>query len=108
MNKLDKSKKLKQQYHQSDIPTTTCFGFNVYRFYKRKNRYYREFSTNQEKSMYYLHLIEYRDIKLRIRAKRGALLPTSWDDLPTGMYDVEKSWKHNSHRNHQWYRINDI
>lgn len=104
MNKTDKLKKLKEQYHLED-KVTDFFGCEIHRAYKCRNSIFREFSTKQERSFYQLHLAEYRGSKLRLRARRGNVLPTSWDDLRTGVYDAEKCWKTNSRRKHQWYRI---
>lgn len=107
MKQIDKLKKLKEQYHLED-KVTNFFGREFHRAYKCKNRYYREFSTKQERSYYQLHLAEYRGTKLRLRARRGNALPTSWDDLPTGMYDAEKNWKTSTRRKTQWYRVKEM
>lgn len=104
MNRLDKLKKLKEQYHLEDKPTV-FWGHSYHKAYKCKNKYFREFSTTQERAMYFLHKKEYADTILRLRARRGGVLPTSWDDLTTGIYDAEKCWKTNSKRKTQWYKI---
>jgi hypothetical protein len=51
-----------------------------------------------------LHRIEYKSYSLKIRVARGAGLPQVWDDFPTCVYKVAKSWKHNSKRAHQYYK----
>ena len=64
----------------------------------------KAFSTHQERSFYFLHIIEYKDYPLKIRVARGNGLAQAWDDLPTYVYKVTKSWKHNSKRKHQYYK----
>ncbi len=49
-------------------------------------------------SFYFLHVIEYKNYPLKIRVARGAGLPHVWDDFPSYVYKVAKSWKHNSRR----------
>lgn len=62
----------------------------------------KKFSTKQEKSLYILHLIEFRKYPVNIRAKRGSALADYYDDYPTYVYKIAKSWKHNSKRYHQY------
>ena len=82
-------KKLKYQYHQAiEENVNDCFYF----------------SNKQERSFYCLHSIEYKDYSLKIRVARGAGLPHVWDEFPTYVYKVAKSWKHNSKRSHQYYK----
>lgn len=50
------------------------------------------------------HLIEYKDYPLKLRVARGSGLPEEWDDLPSSVYKVAKSWKHNSKRKHQYFK----
>ena len=50
------------------------------------------------------HQVQYKDYPLKLRVARGTGLPHDWDDLPTYVYDVAKSWKHNSKRAHQYYK----
>jgi hypothetical protein len=107
MKQIDKLKKLKEQYHLED-KFTSFYGHEFQRAYKCKSRYFREFSTKQERSYYQLHLAEYQGLPLRLRARRGNALPTSWDDLPTGVYDAEKCWKTSTRRKTQWYRIKEM
>ena len=65
---------------------------------------FKRFSTQQERSFYFMHHIEYKNYPLNIRVARGAGLPYVWDDFPTYVYKVAKSWKHNSRRSHQYYK----
>ena len=99
-------KKLKSQYWQS-------VKFNSDDYLSRqyphlRSTYFREFSTRQERSFYFLHYIEYKNYFLTIRAARGKNLPDSWDDLPTYVTRYAKSWKHNSRRKHQYYHESDM
>lgn len=84
-------KKLKYQYHQ----TIEENGNDCFYFWKRYPNI---------KSFYFLHYIEYKDYSLKIRVARGAGLPHVWDEFPTYIYKVAKSWKHNSKRSHQYYK----
>ena len=43
-----------------------------------------------------MHLIECKGYPVKLRAARGKLLADSWDDYPSHVFDVAKSWKHNS------------
>lgn len=63
---------------------------------------HKRFSTKQEKSYYFLHEIEYENISFRIRAKRGNALADPWSDYPSDVYELRKSWKHNSKRRKQY------
>lgn len=107
MKKIDKLKNLKAQYHVAD-KASYFYGTEYFRAYNCRNKYFREFSTKQEKSFYLMHLAEYRGTELRLRARRGKALPSSWDDLPTGIYDAEKCWKTSTRRKNQWYRIAEM
>lgn len=59
------------------------------------------------KKFFYLHLIEYKEYPIKLRAARGKRLADPWDDYPSDAYDVAKSWKHNSRRKHQYYRLSN-
>lgn len=107
MNQTDKLKRLKEQYHLED-KLSSFYGNEFHRAYKRKDRCFRAFSTKQERSYYQLHLAEYEGTILRLRARRGNVLPTSWDDLPSGVYDAEKNWKTSTRRKAQWYRVKEM
>ncbi len=65
---------------------------------------FKKFSKSQEHSFYFLHRIEYKSYSLNIRVARGTGLAHVWDDFPTYVYKVAKSWKHNSKRAHQYYK----
>jgi hypothetical protein len=47
---------------------------------------------------------EYRKL-YKIRGKRTRSgLPNVWDDYPSYVYSMEKSWKYNSRRKKQWFK----
>ena len=103
-------KKLKSQYQQS-VKTLHPNDFFWKRFPNIKSVYYKKFSTQQEKSFYSMHCVEYKNYPLKIRVARGTWhvargpgLAEAWDDLPAYVYKVAKSWKHNSKRTHQYYK----
>lgn len=96
-------KKLKQQYKYA-VTYPGCRFCGVY-YPLLKNWLHKRFSTRQEKSFFYLHLIEYKEYPIKLRAARGKRLADPWDDYPSDAYDVAKSWKHNSRRKHQYYRL---
>ncbi|MFM6957201.1 hypothetical protein [Acinetobacter sp. TR3] len=91
-------KKLKSQYKQS-VKT-----YPHERYPNIKSLYFKKFSTQQEKSFYFMHHIEYKAYPLKLRVARGPRLAEAWDDLPAYVYTVAKSWKHNSKRAHQYYK----
>ena len=95
-------KKLKSQYHQSVKKPHPNDYFYIYP--NVRSSMFKEFSTHQERSFYFLHVIEYKNYPLKIRVARGAGLPHVWDDFPSYVYKVAKSWKHNSRRQHQYYK----
>lgn len=95
-------KNLKYQY-QNSIKRNPDDYFSK-RYPNIKSLYYKAFSTRQERSFYFLHIIEYKDYPLKIRVARGNGLAQAWDDLPTYVYKVAKSWKHNAKRKHQYYK----
>ncbi|MFA0135374.1 hypothetical protein AB4440_24235 [Vibrio splendidus] len=65
---------------------------------------HKHFSTKQEKSYYFLHKIECREYPVKQRATRGRALANPWDDYPSYVYGLAKSWKYNSKRQNQYYR----
>lgn len=67
----------------------------------------RSFSTKQERSMAFMHEIEYAEYGLKVRPHRGNNLVDAWDDLYCHFNSTTKSWKHNSKRRHQYYRQKD-
>ena len=87
-------KKLKHQYRKSIQSTRHDYFWEIYP--NVRSSVFKKFSTHQERSFYFLHRIEYKDYPLKLRVARGTGLPHDWDDLPTYVYDVAKSWKHNS------------
>lgn len=63
-------KKLKSQYQQS-VKTPHPNDFFWKRFPNIKSVYYKKFSTQQEKSFYSMHCVEYKNYPLKIRVARG-------------------------------------
>lgn len=95
-------KKLKNQYIKSDV-ATKIFGISVAHSYPlRRDVYYRRFSTKQEKSSAMMHLKEYSEHGLKIRSRRAGGLADPYDDYPSKLSALEKCWKNNSKRRHQW------
>lgn len=94
--------KLKFQYQR---PVKNYPNDDIRRRYPHlRSRYFKKFSAYQERSFYFLHLIEYKDYPLKLRVARGSGLPEEWDDHPSSVYNVAKSWKHNSKRRYQYYK----
>ena len=94
--------KLKSQYQQS-VKTYPHDYFSK-RYPNIRSVYFKKFSTQQERSFYFMHHIEYKNYPLKFRVARGTGLPHVWDDFPTYVYKIAKSWKHNSKRAHQYYK----
>ncbi|OCF97475.1 hypothetical protein A9G08_00390 [Gilliamella sp. wkB195] len=61
------------------------------------------FSTKQEKSAYYIHMIEYKHFNLKIRACRGRNIANPRDDYTSYVYKMSKSWKYKSKRKRQYH-----
>ena len=95
-------KKLKHQYRKSIHSNPHDYFWQIYP--NVRSSMFKEFSTHQERSFYFLHVIEYKNYPLKIRVARGAGLPHVWDDYTSYVYKVAKSWKHNSRRQHQYYK----
>ena len=95
-------KKLKYQYQQSIKAHPQDYFWKKYP--NLRSVYFKKFSTQQERSFYFMHCIEYKDYPLKIRVARGNGLPYVWDDFPTYVYKFSKSWKHNSKRKNQYYK----
>ncbi|PXA69864.1 hypothetical protein [Vibrio sp. 11986-1-5] len=96
-------KKLKQQYkHAVDRKSADYLLWHFYPCIRSGT--HKHFSTKQEKSFYFMHLVECKGYPVKFRAARGKALANPWDDYPAYVYDVAKSWKHNSKRKHQYYR----
>jgi len=71
-------KKLKFQYLQ---PENTHPNDGIRERYPHlRNVYHKKFSTRQERSFYFLHLIEYKNYPLKLRVARGTGLPDERDD----------------------------
>ena len=97
-------KRLKYQYKKPISQSATRYGYFLKSYPYLRSAIFKQFSTRQERSFYFLHQIEYRDYPLKIRIARGTRLPDAWDDLSSSAYTVAKSWKHNSKRKHQSYK----
>lgn len=96
-------KKLKKQYRISE----SFIGHNgrIYTYYQNlKSGTIKKFSVHQEISLTSLHKVEYKEYLIKIRAKRDGAIPNPWDDYRSDVYDVSKSWKHNSKRKNQHYK----
>lgn len=94
-------KKLKQQY-RGRIKCHRRYNWDVYPSVRSGT--HKRFSTRQEKSYFFLHEIECKGYPIKLRAARGRALATPWDDYPSYVYDLAKSWKHNSKRRCQYYK----
>lgn len=64
---------------------------------------HKRFSTKQERSCYFLHIIECRGYPIKLRVARGTGLAEPWDDYPSYLDKEAKSWKHNSKRSKQYF-----
>lgn len=96
-------KKLKQQY-RSRIQRYSRYGYYWEVYPSIRSSIHKHFSTRQEKSYFFLHLIECKGYPVKLRAARGRALANPWDDYPSSVYDIAKSWKHNSKRRKQHYK----
>lgn len=67
---------------------------------------HKRFSVIQEKSLFLMHELEYaREYNLKLRRRRSSKsLPDPWDDYPSYVWDLQKSWKHSTKRKNQYYR----
>lgn len=67
---------------------------------------HKKFSVIQEKSLFLMHEYEYaKEYGLKMRRKRSTKgLPDPWDDLPSFVWDLQKSWKHSTKRRRQYYK----
>lgn len=95
-------KKLKQQYRCYIERREWDYIWKVYP--NVRSGTHKHFSTKQEKSFYFMHLVECKGYPVKLRAARGKALANPWDDYPSFVYDVAKSWKHNSKRRNQYYQ----
>lgn len=96
------SKRLKQQYHQPLKWRKNSWDDPIYPFLHSAS--IKKFSTKQEKSFYFMHSLECREYKVKLRAKRGKALAHVNDDLNSSAFDVARCWKNNSKRPKQYYR----
>ena len=95
-------KRLKQQYHRCINHRHLGYLWEVYP--SIRSGIHKRFSTKQEKSFYLMHLAECKEYPVKLRASRGKALANPWDDYPSFVYDLAKSWKHNSKRRYQYYK----
>ena len=95
-------KKLKQHYKHKVDDKYSQYLWKLYP--SIRSGVFKHFSTKQEKSVYFIHLVECKGYPVKLRAARGKQLADPWNDYPTYVYDVAKSWKHNSKRKFQYYR----
>ena len=96
-------KKLKSHYIQSVSEEHSKYLWRQYP--NIRSGFHKYFSIKQEKSFYFMHLIECKGYPVKLRAARGKQLADPWDDYPAHVFDVAKSWKHNSKRKYQYYRL---
>jgi hypothetical protein len=94
-------KKLKHQYRKR-IKSQLQYFWGDYP--SLRSGAHKHFSTKQEKGYYFLHMIECRGYPIKLRVARGSSLANPWDDYPAYVYDLAKSWKHNSKRRYQYYK----
>ncbi|GLS88979.1 hypothetical protein GCM10007916_00460 [Psychromonas marina] len=95
-------KKLKSQYRHYINESNKLYAWVYYP--SIRSGMHKHFSTKQEKSYYFLHLIEVKGYPIKLRARRGRALASAWDDLPSIVCDLGRSWKHNSKRRKQYYK----
>lgn len=113
MRQIEKTKKTKPHYLPTLKPSYMycgCDGEVVERFDPPcfQGKYFRSFSTKQERSFGQMHNAEYaREYGLRIRPSRVDGLIDSWDDVPSTAYYVRGCWKHNSKRRKQFYKTKE-
>jgi hypothetical protein len=94
-------KKLKQQFRSHTKRNRQCVWDSYPCVHSGTHKH---FSTRQEKSYFFLHTIECKEYPVKLRAARGRALPDPWDDYPSCVYDLAKSWKYNSKRCCQYYK----
>ncbi|PKG40446.1 hypothetical protein CXF74_02325 [Psychromonas sp. Urea-02u-13] len=95
-------KKLKQHYRNCVKRSHCNYSWEIYPSIRSGT--HKSFSTKQEKSFYFIHLIETRGYPIKLRAARGRVLPDPWDDYPSIVSELSRSWKHNSKRCKQYYK----
>jgi len=97
-------KKLKRHYYKQYKQRVRPYTWEWEVYPCIRSHTHKHFSTKQEKSYYFLHRIELRNYPIKLRAARGGALANPWDDYPSSVYALAKSWKHNSKRRNQYYR----
>ncbi len=99
-------KKLKSQYRHSQVNVVKLGSkTTIWIVYASlRSVCHKHFSTKQEKSFYFLHKIDCCGFPIKLRAARGRVLADPWNDYPSSVAHVAKSWKHNSKRRKQYYR----
>jgi hypothetical protein len=117
--KNNKNKKLKHHFKNGyKIKKLWKADYNfineevVERFYEDeyfpniKNYYFRKIKTKQERMFFEHHNLEYsKEFNLKLRKRRSSKnLPNSWDEIHSGVFKTNKSWKHNSKRKKQYYK----
>ena len=65
-------KRLKYQYQQSVKVHSDDYFWKCHP--KIRSVFFRKFSTQQERSFYFMHRIEYKDYPIKIRVARGTRL----------------------------------
>ena len=65
-------KKLKHQYKKAVNSTQHDYFWLIYP--NVRSSIFKNFSTHQERSFYFMHYIEYKDYPLKIRVARGYLM----------------------------------
>jgi len=98
-----KAKKVKSHFKSVRSSTTQRFARTVINPQLRSH-IYRYFSTFAEKKATLGHMADYPDYGIRFRACRGKNILDPYDDIPTNVLKLSRSWKHNSRRKKQFYR----
>lgn len=93
--------KLKKQFSRRSIRKTRVGEIEYYTYVHSES--HKHFSTKQEKTAYCIHMIEYKQYKLKIRPSRGSNIANPWDDYPSYVYKMSKSWKYKSKRKRQYH-----
>ncbi|WKX25409.1 hypothetical protein [Tatumella ptyseos] len=98
-----KDRKLKSHFTCGRRPTTQRFARTVINPQLRSH-IFRYFSTFAEKKATLGHMADYPDYRIPFRACRGKNIIDYYDDIPTDVLKLSRSWKHNSRRKKQFYR----
>lgn len=93
-------KKLKAAYRKYKY-LYYSYGLYHYRYSNVSGNSFRKIKTFSEARETCGHQSDYGENI--IRAKRGyKTIPSSWDDVSSGLWKKQYSWKHNSKRRKQW------